>query len=164
MRGIVKFIVAAVALLLSVGCSEQKRAERLQNKIAVEAVENITGSLSGGWVVTLRVRNNTGYSPTISRASADIYCDNYLTVHTELSSEIKIPKNKICIVDVPLSIKIQNPIKALSLLLRLKDKRFEGTEITLSADCEVMGIKRTISTERVATTTLFEKLGFKTKL
>ena len=164
MRGLIKFIFAISVLLITAGCSEQKRIERLQSKIAVEAVENITGSLSGGWVVTLRIRNHTGSSPTISRANADIYCDNSLTVHAELTSEIKIPKNKICLVDVPLSIKIQNPIKAFTLLLRLKEKRFEGTEIALSADCEVMGIKRTINTERVATTTLFEKLGFKTKL
>ena len=164
MRGLIKFIFAISVLLITAGCSEQKRIERLQGKIAVEAVENISGSLSDGWVVTLRIRNNTGYSPTISRADADIYCDNTLTVHAELTSEIKIPKNKICIVDIPLNIKINNPIKAFSLLLRLKDKRFDGTEIAFSADCEIMGIKRTIGTKRVATTTLFEKLGYTNKL
>ena len=64
MRSIIKSIIA-LAILLTVGCSPQKRAEKLQDKLAVESIENINGSLSGGWVVTLRVRNQTNYMPTL---------------------------------------------------------------------------------------------------
>ena len=61
-------IVIVILSLLTTACSEKKSAaERIQEKLGIEGIENITGSMSGGWVVTLRVRNETAYTPVLNK-------------------------------------------------------------------------------------------------
>ena len=162
MRSIIKSIIA-LTILLTVGCSPQKRAEKLQDKLAVESIENINGSLSGGWVVTLRVRNQTNYMPTLRTGEGDIYCDNVHIAHAALVSSVPIPKKSPSSVDIPLEIKILNPLRAIALLLKIKEQNFDGIDLSYSADIEVIGIKKRIASERVAAKTIFEKLGYTTK-
>ena len=79
MKNIIKLIVVILTLSVSVACSPKKIADRMQKNISVVAIENVSGSVSGGWVITLRMQNDTGYQPTLQRAELDIYFDNTLT-------------------------------------------------------------------------------------
>ena len=86
-------IVVIIFSLFAAGCSQKKSAaERIQEKLGIEGIENITGSLSGGWVVTLRVRNETGYTPVLKTGEGDLYCDNVLTAHASLMAPVTVPK------------------------------------------------------------------------
>lgn len=156
-----KIVTILIALsLFAAGCSSKKSAaERIQEKLGIEGIENISGSMSGGWVVTLRVRNETAYTPVIKTGEGDLYCDNVLTAHASLMAPVTIPKKGIHAVDVPLEIKLHNPLRAISLLMRLSEKKFDGVEIAFDSDIEVMGIKKHFGTPRVAATELLNKLG-----
>lgn len=157
-----KFLIALLTLftLLAAGCAQKKSAaERIQEKLGIEGIENITGSLSGGWVVTLRVRNETAYTPILKTGEGDLYCDNVLTAHASLMAPVTVPKKGIHLVDVPLEIKLHNPLRAIALLSRLGNKNFEGVEIAYGSDIEVMGIKKHVGSPRIAATELLNSLG-----
>lgn len=163
-RKIYHFIVLLfVTAILSTSCSKQKIAEKVKRDIAVEAIENITGSLSGGWVITLRVRNLTAYEPTLNIGEGDLYLDDVLTAHASLMAPVTMPKKAVSSIDIPLEITIHNPIKAISLVLRLSEKNFEGVDIAFNATVEMMGIKKSIGTEKVPATTILNKLGYSVK-
>lgn len=157
-----RLIIAAITLfaLFAAGCAQKKSAaERIQEKLGIEGIENITGSLSGGWVVTLRVRNETNYNPILKTGEGDLYCDNVHTAHVSLMAPVTLPKKSISSVDVPLEIKLYNPLRAIALLTKLSDKNFSGVEIAFDSDIEVMGITKHISSPRVAATKLFQDFG-----
>lgn len=157
-----RLIIAAITLfaLFATGCAQKKSAaERIQEKLGIEGIENITGSLSGGWVVTLRVRNETNYNPILKTGEGDLYCDNVHTAHVSLMAPVTLPKKSISSVDVPLEIKLYNPLRAIALLAKLSDKNFSGVEIAFDSDIEVMGITKHIGSPRVAATKLFQDFG-----
>ena len=152
-------VIALIAVLIS-GCSPRKIVNQMQENISVVAVENITGSISGGWVITLRVQNNTGYQPTLQAADGDIYLDNTLTAHASIMAPVTLPKKCISSIDIPLEIKINNPIKALALVLRLTEKNFDNVDIAFNATVEMMGIKKSIAIEKLPAKNLLDKLGY----
>ena len=160
MRELRVYITLLFCALLFANCTPRKVANQIQEKVAVEAVENITGSLSGGWVVTLRVRNDTGYQPTLQSAEADIFFSGTQTVHASLMAPITLPKHRISSIDIPLEISVQNPLKALSLLMQLSTQNYNGVEFSLTSTIELMGIKKDISIEKSSVQTILNQLGY----
>lgn len=157
-----RLVITIITLftLFAAGCTQKKSAaERIQEKLGIEGIENITGSLSGGWVVTLKVRNETNYNPILKTGEGDLYCDNIHTAHVSLMAPVTLPKRSISSVDVPLEIKIHNPLRAIALLTKLSDKNFSGVEIAFDSDIEVMGISKHFGSPRVAATKLFQNFG-----
>ena len=157
-----RLIITIITLftIFAAGCTQKKSAaERIQEKLGIEGIENITGSLSGGWVVTLKVRNETNYNPILKTGEGDLYCDNIHTAHVSLMAPVTLPKRSISSVDVPLEIKIHNPLRAIALLTKLSDKNFSGVEIAFDSDIEVMGISKHFGSPRVAATKLFQNFG-----
>ena len=157
-----RLIITIITLftLFAAGCTQKKSAaERIQEKLGIEGIEKITGSLSGGWVVTLKVRNETNYNPILKTGEGDLYCDNIHTAHVSLMAPVTLPKRSISSVDVPLEIKIHNPLRAIALLTKLSDKNFSGVEIAFDSDIEVMGISKHFGSPRVAATKLFQNFG-----
>lgn len=158
MKNIIKLIVVILTLSISAACSPKKIADRMQKNISVVTIENVSGSISGGWVITLRMQNNTGYQPTLQRAELDIYFDNSLTAHASLMAPVTLPKNSEATIDIPVQISIQNTIKALSLLMRLSNRNFDGVELSLDASVELMGFTKNISFNKLPVKQLVEKL------
>ena len=96
MRHYIKVLLSLfVVILLSVGCSQQKMANKIKREIGVEAIEDISGSINGGWVITLRVRNETGYEPTLSVAEGEVYVDGVMTAKISRMSPVTMPKKAI---------------------------------------------------------------------
>lgn len=159
MKNLQIIIIALVALFVS-SCSPRKVVNQMQENISVVAIENITGSIAGGWVVTLRVQNDTGYQPTLQAADGDIYLDNTLTAHASISEPITLPRKSISSIDIPLQINIHNPIKALALVLRLSEKNFDNVDVAFNATVEMMGVKKSIAIEKLPAKKLLDKLGY----
>lgn len=132
----------------------------MQQNISVVGVENITGSVSGGWVVTLRMENNTGYQPTLRAAEGDIYFDNTLTAHASLMAPVTLPKKSVSSIDIPLEIKVHSPLKALSLVLRFSEKNFDGIDLALKSTVELMGVKKDVNIERTPAKDILNQLGY----
>ncbi|MBQ5855597.1 MAG: hypothetical protein IIW50_07350 [Alistipes sp.] len=162
MRHYIKVLLSLfVVILLSVGCSQQKMANKIKREIGVEAIEDISGSINGGWVITLRVRNETGYEPTLSVAEGEVYVDGVMTAKISLMSPVTMPKKAISSIDIPLEIGISNAIKVLALVMKAKSNDFSGVEIAYNGTIELMGIKKSFGTEKTQVTTILKQLGYK---
>ena len=153
-------LIITIIATLAVSCSPKKIANQMQENISVVAIENITGSVSGGWVITLRIQNGTTYQPTLLSADGDIYVDNTLTARASLMSPVTLPKKSISSIDIPLELNIKNPIKALSLVLRLSEKNFDNVEFSLNTTIEMMGIKKSFAIDRGSANNILNKLGY----
>ena len=155
-----QIIIITLVALIAASCTPKKVVNQMQENISVVAIENITGSISGGWVITLRVENNTTYQPTLQTAEGDIYVDNTLTAHASLMAPVTLPKKNISSIDIPLELNIHNPLKALSLVLRLSEKNFDNVDLTLNATVEMMGIKKSFAIEKSSANDILKKLGY----
>ena len=155
-----QIIIIALVALIAASCTPKKIVNQMQENISVVSIENITGSISGGWVITLRVENNTTYQPTLQTAEGDIYVDNTLTAHASLMAPVTLPKKNISSIDIPLELNIHNPLKALSLVLRLSEKNFDNVDLTLNATVEMMGIKKSFAIEKSSANDILKKLGY----
>ena len=155
-----QIIIITLVALIAASCTPKKIVNQMQENISVVAIENITGSISGGWVITLRVENNTSYQPTLQTAEGDIYVDNTLTAHASLMAPVTLPKKNISSIDIPLELNIHNPLKALSLVLRLSEKNFDNVDLTLNATVEMMGIKKSLAIEKSSANNKKKKLGY----
>lgn len=155
-----QIIIITLVALIATSCTPKKIVNQMQENISVVAIENITGSISGGWVITLRVENSTPYQPTLQTAEGDIYVDNTLTAHASLMAPVTLPKKNISSIDIPLELNIHNPLKALSLVLRLSEKNFDNVDLTLNATVEMMGIKKSFAIEKSSANDILKKLGY----
>lgn len=155
-----QIIIITLVALIAASCTPKKIVNQMQENISVVAIENITGSISGGWVITLRVENSTPYQPTLQSAEGDIYVDNTLTAHASLMAPVTLPKKNISSIDIPLELNIHNPLKALSLVLRLSEKNFDNVDLTLNATVEMMGIKKSFAIEKSSANDILKKLGY----
>lgn len=156
--------IVITLLFITVGlssCSAQKMQERLQEKLEIEAIEDISGAIGSGWVITLRVRNDSSLSPSLTRGEGDIYVDGTKTAYVMLMSPVKLPKKSTSSIEVPLSISIHSPLKALSLLMRLSQRNFDNIEISFKASVQAIGAERDIAVDRVSVNTILSKFGYK---
>lgn len=154
----------ATLLLATVGfcsCSAQKMQERIKERLKIEAIENISGSIGSGWIITLRVRNDSSFSPVLTRGEGDIYIDGTKTAYVMLLSPVELPKHSTSSVDVPLSITIHSPLKAIALLMRLSQRNFDNIDIAFKASVKAMGAERNIVVERVGVNAILNQFGYK---
>ncbi len=160
------FITKLLATLLLAtvsfsSCSAQKMQERIKEKLKIEAIENISGSIGSGWVITLRVRNDSSFSPVLTHGEGDIYVDGAKTAYVMLLSPVELPKHSTSSVEVPLSITIHSPLKALALLMRLSQRNFDNIDIAFKASVKAMGAERSIVVERVGVNAILNQFGYK---
>lgn len=155
-----QIIIITLVALIAASCTPKKIVNQMQENISVVSIENITGSISGGWIITLRVENSTPYQPTLQSAEGDIYVDNTLTAHASLMAPVTLPKKNISSIDIPLELNIHNPLKALSLVLRLSEKNFDNVDLTLNATVEMMGIKKSFAIEKSSANDILKRLGY----
>lgn len=151
-------LFAAIALS---SCSAQKTQSRLQEKLKIEAIEDISGSIGSGWVITIRVRNDSSFSPALTRGEGDIYVDGVKTAYVMLMSPVELPKRQTSSIEIPLSITIHSPLKALSLLMRLSQRNFDDIDIAFRASIKAVGAERNIVVERVGLNAILNQFGYK---
>ena len=153
-------IIALMVALCTTGCNKQKMRQHIVEKVGIESLENITGSMAEGWRVTLRIKNETAYSPTIEQGTGYVLLDGSRVATLRLMEPVRIPKRQTSSVVVPVALSVSNPLKAISLVMRLGQKNVRGIEISLSATIEVAGSRRDIAIERIAADALLNKLGY----
>lgn len=142
------------------GRAKAEQKSSLLDKFAIESIEGLEGSLLTGWTLKLRVRNDSAFSPRITDATGCLYSGEQLVARVRLVGEVEVPKRQTTALSVPLSLSIDNPLLALSLLGRLKSRNFDGLEASMSATVEVMSSRRTIEIVRTDITTILKQLGY----
>lgn len=145
------FAIVLLALLLTLtGCNKEARREKLQKKLRIESVEGVSGSMAEGWVIRLRVKNMTGYSPTITSGKGSVYIGDSKVANVALREPVRVPKRvESAEVELPVALSLTNPLTALALVGAVRKGNYDGIDISFEAQINVMTANRTIKVERM---------------
>lgn len=156
-------LVAAIAVLLTLcGCNKENMRRRITEKIRVESLEKVSGSLSDGWVITLRVKNMTRYTPVVTDGTGEVYLNNRKVAVARLADKITVPKRSESVaIDVPINVTLSNPLQALSLWNAVRKGNYKGIDVSLDGHVKVAGMTKPITADHVPLETLMQKLGYK---
>lgn len=130
------------------------------DKIRLVSFGGLSGGLFEGWTVKVTVTNNTSYNIVISEGRGEVYTDGSRTATAKVRGDVVLPRNATTEVSIPMDLSLSNPLMALSLYSRIKQKRFDGIEVSLSAEVSAGVIKRRIAQERVPVQSIMQKLGY----
>lgn len=143
-------IVLLALLFALTGCNKQAQREKLQKKLRIESVEGVSGSMAEGWVIRLRVKNMTGYSPTVTSGKGSVYMGGSKVANVALKEPVRIPKRvESAEVALPVALSLSNPLTALALVGAVRKGNYDGIDISFEAQINVMTANRTIKVERM---------------
>lgn len=156
-------LIAAIAVLLTLcGCNKETMRQRITEKLRVESLEKVSGNLADGWIVTLRVKNTTRYTPVLTDGTAEIRLNDRKVARVRLKDEVAIPKrSETAAVDVPVDVTIANPLQAYALWNAVRKGNCDGIDISIDAHVRVAGRTRPVVADRIPLETLMRKLGYK---
>ncbi len=145
-----RYTLILLALLALVGCNKQAQRERLREKMCIESVEGVSGNMENGWTIRLRVRNMTGYSPTLTDAKGSVYMNERKVANLRLMEAVQIPKRtESAEVALPVAVSLSNPLAAFALVGAVRKGNYDGIDIAFEAQIRVMSATRTIAVERM---------------
>lgn len=144
-------LIAAVAVLLTLcGCNKENMRQRITEKLRVESLEKVSGNLADGWVITLRVKNMTRYTPVLTDGTAEVRLNDRKVARVRLLDKVAIPKRSESIaIDVPVSVSLSNPLQAYALWNAVRKGNYDGIDISLALQIRVMSANRTVNVERM---------------
>ena len=156
-------LIAAVAVLLTLcGCNKENMRRRISEKIRIESLEKVSGNLSDGWVITLRAKNMTRYTPVLTDGTGEVYLNNRKVAIVRLNDKVVLPKRSESVaIDVPVGITLSNPLQAIALWSAVRKGNYNGIDVSFDAHVKVAGITKPITADRVPLETLMRKLGYK---
>lgn len=156
-------LIAAVAVLLTLcGCNKENMRQRITEKLRVESLEKVSGSLADGWVITLRVKNMTRYTPVLTDGTAEVHFNDRKVARVRLLDKVAIPKrSESIVIDVPVSVSLSNPLQAYALWNAVRKGNYDGIDVSIDAHVKAAGATRPIAADRVPLETLMRKLGYK---
>ena len=139
---------------------DEKSVLKSASKVSILSVVKVTGGLFEGFVVTVRVRNQSSMNISIYDGRADIYMDGSRTIAVRQQEGVTIPKNATTDIAVPLSVSLTNPLLALALYTRAKQKKFDGIDLSYSIEGSALGFKRRFADEHVPVKKILDKTGY----
>lgn len=156
-------LIAAIAVLLTFcGCNKESMRQRIAEKLRVESLEKVSGNLADGWVITLRVKNMTRYTPILTDGTAEVRYNDRKVARVRLAGEVAIPKRSESIaVEVPVDLTLSNPLQAYALWNAVRKGSYSGIDVSIDGHVKVAGAVRPIVADRIPLETLMRKLGYK---
>lgn len=156
-------LIAAIAVLLTLcGCNKENMRQRITEKLRIESLEKVSGNLADGWIITLRVKNMTNYTPVLTDGTAEVRLNDRKVARVRLSDKVAIPKRSENVaIEVPVGITLSNPLQAYALWNAVRKGNYNGIDVSIDAHVKVAGATRPIVADRVPLETLMRKLGYK---
>ena len=156
-------LIAVIAVLLTLcGCNKENMRQRITEKLRVESLEKVSGNLADGWIITLRVKNMTNYTPVLTDGTAEVRLNDRKVARVRLSDKVAIPKRSENVaIEVPVGITLSNPLQAYALWNAVRKGNYNGIDVSIDAHVKVAGATRPIVADRVPLETLMRKLGYK---
>ncbi len=133
---------------------------RVAKRLRVHSFEGLSGSISEGMVMRLRVVNDLGYSITFAEGDADIYMDNMPLLAASLRDKVVLPRRSDSVVEVPLNLTISNPIMAISALSLIRKKDFSRFTVAFDGAVEALGRKELFKVGQTPVPQILEVLGY----
>jgi len=136
-------LLVACALLLG-SCNAERQAAKLREKIRFEGIEEITPHGLSGVDAVVAVANETRHKITLEEADLTLSYDRNKVLMLQLRDEVELPKRFEGELKISTRMKVYDPLSAIVVLNRLRNKAIDGMSVTIDAKVKVGPVRKNI--------------------
>lgn len=141
----VLYLVLTVACALLLGsCNKERQAEKLREKIRFEGVEQIVPHGMSGVDVVVSVVNQTRHKITLEEAELTLKYDRSKVLMLQLRDVVELPKRFEGELEISTRMKVYDPLSAIVVLNRVRNKSFDEMSVTIDAKVKVGPVRKNI--------------------
>lgn len=141
----VLYLVLTVACALLLGsCNKERQAEKLREKIRFEGVEQIVPHGMSGVDVVVSVANQTRHKITLEEAELMLKYDRSKVLMLQLRDVVELPKRFEGELEISTRMKVYDPLSAIVVLNRVRNKNFDEMSVTIDAKVKVGPVRKNI--------------------
>lgn len=141
----VLYLVLTVACALLLGsCNKERQAEKLREKIRFEGVEQIVPHGMSGVDVVVSVANQTHHTITLEEAELTLKYDRRKVLMLQLRDVVELPKRFEGELEISTRMKVYDPLSAIVVLNRVRNKSFDEMSVTIDAKVKVGPVRKNI--------------------
>lgn len=141
----VLYLVLTVACALLLGsCNKERQAEKLREKIRFEGVEQIVPHGMSGVDVVVSVANQTRHKITLEEAELTLKYDRNKVLMLQLRDVVELPKRFEGELEISTRMKVYDPLSAIVVLNRVRNKSFDEMNVTIDAKVKVGPVRKNI--------------------
>ena len=141
----VLYLVLTVACTLLLGsCNKERQAEKLREKIRFEGVEQIVPHGMSGVDVVVLVANQTRHKITLEEAELTLKYDRNKVLMLQLRDVVELPKRFEGELEISTRMKVYDPLSAIVVLNRVRNKSFDEMSVTIDAKVKVGPVRKNI--------------------
>ena len=141
----VLYLVLTVACALLLGsCNKERQAEKLREKICFEGVEQIVPHGMSGVDVVVSVANQTRHKITLEEAELTLKYDRRKVLMLQLRDVVELPKRFEGELEISTRMKVYDPLSAIVVLNRVRNKSFDEMSVTIDAKVKVGPVRKNI--------------------
>lgn len=141
----VLYLVLTVACALLLGsCNKERQAEKLREKIRFEGVEQIVPHGMSGVDVVVSVANQTRHKITLEEAELTLKYDRRKVLMLQLRDVVELPKRFEGELEISTRMKVYDPLSAIVVLNRVRNKNFDEMSVTIDAKVKVGPVRKNI--------------------
>lgn len=141
----VLYLVLTVACTLLLGsCNKERQAEKLREKIRFEGVEQIVPHGMSGVDVVVSVANQTRHKITLEEAELTLKYDRNKVLMLQLRDVVELPKRFEGELEISTRMKVYDPLSAIVVLNRVRNKSFDEMSVTIDAKVKVGPVRKNI--------------------
>lgn len=141
----VLYLVLTVACALLLGsCNKERQAEKLREKIRFEGVEQIVPHGMSGVDVVVSVVNQTRHKITLEEAELTLKYDRNKVLMLQLRDVVELPKRFEGELEISTRMKVYDPLSAIVVLNRVRNKSFDEMSVTIDAKAKVGPVRKNI--------------------
>lgn len=141
----VLYLVLTVACALLLGsCNKERQAEKLCEKIRFEGVEQIVPHGMSGVDVVVSVANQTRHKITLEEAELTLKYDRSKVLMLQLRDVVELPKRFEGELEISTRMKVYDPLSAIVVLNRVRNKSFDEMSVTIDAKVKVGPVRKNI--------------------
>lgn len=141
----VLYLVLTVACALLLGsCNKERQAEKLREKIRFEGVEQIVPHGMSGVDVVVSVANQTRHKITLEEAELTLKYVRNKVLMLQLRDVVELPKRFEGELEISTRMKVYDPLSAIVVLNRVRNKSFDEMSVTIDAKVKVGPVRKNI--------------------
>lgn len=141
----VLYLVLTVACALLLGsCNKERQAKKLREKIRFEGVEQIVPHGMSGVDVVVSVANQTRHKITLEEAELTLKYDRTKVLMLQLRDVVELPKRFEGELEISTRMKVYDPLSAIVVLNRVRNKSFDEMSVTIDAKVKVGPVRKNI--------------------
>ncbi len=136
-------LLVACALLLG-SCNAERQAAKLREKIRFEGIEEITPRGMSGVDAVVAVANETRHKITLEEAELTLKYDRNKVLMLQLRDVVELPKRFEGELKISTRMKVYDPLSAIVVLNRVRNKKFDEMSVTIDAKVKVGPVRKNI--------------------